>query len=54
MTEPRDGREGESFAAAFGVQTSAGLDVAVNELRVLAHRAEDPTRIDGAQTLGTL
>ena len=42
------GAQCESAAAALGVETPASLVVAVNELRVLAHRAEDSTRVGGA------
>jgi hypothetical protein len=44
----RTGAQCESAAAAHGVETPASLVVAVNELRVLAHRAEDSTRVVGA------
>ncbi len=54
MIDVPGGGQREPVAAALGVQTAAGLDVAVNEFRVLAHRAEDPARVDGAQTLGAL
>lgn len=42
------------MAVALRVETSAGLTVHVNELRVLAHRAEDPTGVDGAEKHGVL
>ena len=44
----RAGAQCESAAAALGVETQASLVVAVNELRVLAHRADDSTRVGGA------
>ena len=54
MIDVRNGGQREPVAAALGVQAAASLDVAVNELRVLAPRAEDSTRIDRAETLGPL
>ncbi len=38
----------ESAAPALGVETAARVAVAVDELRVLAHAAEDTTRVDAA------
>ena len=50
----RAGDQREPAAAALRVETMASLVVAVNELRVLTHRAEDSTRVDRAQSHGLL
>ena len=52
--ELRDGAQGESAAVTLGVETPASLEVAVNELRVLAHRAEDSARVGRAKKHGLL
>ena len=44
----------ESATAALGVEAPARLEVAVDELRVLALRAEDATRVRGAGEDGLL
>jgi hypothetical protein len=44
----------ESAAGALGVEAPARLEVAVDELRVLARRAEDATRVRGAGEDGLL
>jgi hypothetical protein len=49
-----DGAQCEPAAATLGVETPASLDVAVNELRVLARRAKDATRVGGAEKDGLL
>jgi hypothetical protein len=41
-------------AVALRVEAQAGLGVPVNELRVLAHRAEDSPGVDGAEKHGVL
>ena len=50
----RYGAQCESAAAALRVETPASLEVAVNELRVPAHRAEDSTRVGRAEKHGLL
>ena len=47
----RRGGHGESTALALGVQTRASIVVAVNELRVLAPRAEDRSEFGAAAKL---
>ena len=45
-----DSAQLESAAAALGVETPASREVAVNELGVLAYRAEDPKCFGSAET----
>jgi hypothetical protein len=50
----RDSAQCESAAAALGVETPASLEVAVNELGVLAYRAEDSKCVGRAEKGGLL
>lgn len=50
----RDSAQCESAAAALGVETPASLEVAVNELGVLAYRAEDSKCVGRAERHGLL
>jgi hypothetical protein len=50
----RDSTQCESAAAALGVETPASLEVAVNELGVLAYRAEDSKCVGRAERHGLL